>query len=281
MRSESSADGVPSVSLLKEFARKHKRATGCSHRDALELVAQRSGFGSWQALLLALSTKTLSPVQEPAPIFRGQRSLELETGSVYHLRRSELAALMADRFASSEPFVSVEALPIAASNRTTVIHRLRIGDRNWHVSRQRDWLHLQLESTGRLSMDGGYAYLGDCTRITYLPETDGRTPWVAEGWYVVKYGSERCVPLHGISLEALVELAFQYGLSLGNDGLSPRLRFFESPAFASVQSAIAELAHGPHNRRGHGYSNPYLGDWVRVARGEPAEAAFRSWEFQR
>ena len=281
MRSDSSADGVPSISLLKELARKHKRVTGCSHGDALEFVARRGGFGSWQALLLARSSETIAPLQEAAPISKWQRSLEQDIGSVYHLRRSGLAALIADRFASREPFVRVEVLPIAASNRTTKIHRLRIEDRIWHVSRRRDWLYLHLEATARRSRDGGTAYMGDCSRITYLPEYDGRPPWATEGWYVVKYGSERCIPLHGISMEALAELAFQYGLSLGDELRSPRLRFFESPAFASVQSAIAELVHGPHNPRGRGYVNPYLGDWVRVARGEPAEAAFQPWEFQR
>lgn len=279
MRNETPADGATSISLLKELARKHKRSAGCSHHDALESVAQRYGFDSWKALLVARLTVLRPADTAVRSIERSQRSLEREPSTIFHLQRTQFAAMLADRYAVSTPLVQVQTIPIAESMRLNVMHRLRIADRTWHLFRRRDWLYLQLEESTRRAYDGASTYCGDCTRVTYLPGlSGGRQADRAEGWYVVKYHTERCIPLHGIGIDALVEVAYQYGIGLDNDMHEGRQRFFESPAFATVRSVMADLPRGPRNRRGSGHANPYLGEWMKVVRGESVDATFEPWE---
>jgi len=274
MNFESPIDALPSISVLKELARKHKRAVGCTHREALEKVAKQYGFQTWKAQLEQRVQLRTADTTIPRTLWR-----EEDPSSVTYKQRAELEELIVQRKNSAVPFATVLPLSIVQSKRRNMFHRLQIGNRIWHVLRSRDILYLKLEPSGRGKNDGGAAYIGDCTRLTYLPagSTFGRKE---EGWYIVKYSDEQQIPLINLTLPELAEVAYQYGVDLEGEMGSSRLPFFESPAFATLKRVITEFRRPPPHYGDKYRMNPYLGDWFAVAKGQPVEVALKLWGYE-
>lgn len=269
------SDGIyPSISLLKELARKHKRAAGVTQRAALDFMAMKFGFSDWRARLKA--GETLERLCVTTPVSLPNTSPQPVSVSSSSVARQQLSSLLDLRESRARPLALVTHLPIAPSRQTQVFHRVEIGGRVWKLLRQRDMLHIVLESSSRRAYDGGSAHIGDCTRVTYL-DGETRRRRNGDGWYIVKYTDEVQISLAGMSIEAIAELAFQFGLDLDATMIESRKRFYASPAFKSLAVGLKSLRRAPQHVADPTRQNPYMGNWFAVARGAPIEAGLQYW----
>lgn len=281
MSHRDSRGSTPSVSLLKELARKHKRASGSSHRSSLDFVAQQHGFRDWHDRLkatVAVQDQNTVPVRQSAPEDTGPEDTGREDipGTPAFVARRQLESLLAQRRSGSKSLVSVAQLPIAASRVTQDFHRIRIGGRIWKLTRRRESLYVVLEPTSPRTYDGGAAYVGDCTRVTYLPNGSLHRRG-GEGWHIVKYWDEVQIPMTDMGLEVIAEVAYQFGLNLDAVMIESRKSFFTCPAFTSLSAGVAQLRRPPRHVDERWRQNPYLGDWFAVAKGAPIDVGLQYW----
>ncbi len=274
MRDTHSSQALLSISLLKEIARKLKRAEGIPLHEALQRVAERNGFATWHHATLATPTTFSPPVIAPNLTRARNSALEHDPTTEVFQERAIVRSLLEQRLSSNVPLAAVEMLTMPPSRTRVEFHRLRIGGRIWSIVRRKMQLHLCRERSVPGSFDGGAAYMGHCTRLTFLPAGGFSDQHGAPGWHVVKYGSERTINISDMSHAEIAELAYQFGLRLDLGSMTERNPFFESPAFASVARRMQTLKHSPPLIQRE--RNQYLGGWFPVARAFPASGVWTS-----
>ncbi len=161
-------------------------------------------------------------------------------------------ALLSRRLAGARPLVPVESLPSVGGNMQH-FHRLRIGE--WLCQIKLTGMCIVLEVRTEERGSAAFAMVGATTRI--LTVGDAQTSLA-----VVKGTREPRIQL-GDNVAVAAEIAYQYGLQVGQHGTQAKGSFYDSPAFHSIILAL-EATRKPINPL---FCKPYieLGDWYAVA----------------
>ena len=242
---------LPPLTLdrLRERARKLKRETGIPHVQALEQVAQDAGFRSWAAALQDLDISVAiasTPTASARPLPPRLATIASDHPRVDYAANARLAQAIAARRASTTRCCDVEVLTVPRQQARRVFHRVRIDGHVWEllIDQSQSDFHVMVKPVGRRDAFARSAYWGDCTSLAFMesrPSLSGSARH-SYSWHLVKYGNQPTVDLDGISQQALVEAAFQFGLNALGLPVGPPPGFnwtecFASPAYASFAAA--------------------------------------------
>ncbi len=263
-----------SLSRLKELARKHKRAHSTTHDEALEHVAREFGYRSYNEAQLRLQPPDEATATPPTPTPLKFHKMELLPSPFPKADRDALTFLaqrIVNRDNTGIASVETSMLPVQRSLARSVFHRIRIGTHVWALCIGRDGdLYVEVQNTR--SREVVAANWGFATSIAFLEsaETKGANdePPQPGVWHLAKYGNQPLCSLATLTIDEIVEGAYQFGLHTPSADYDRLKLLWNSPAFASLSEAAATaLSKGRPLVAGDSPKEPgravatYFGEW--------------------